>query len=348
MARKNDTDDAVGVVIFIIMAIAVIGYFLIKWAIIGFSILIVVISIWIINLYRKEIRKKTISNIIKNVFIDSNIKPVAKINKKELKEKLGIFDMEIYNNLFESKIKQRGLDYYFQNKVQNVKINGNTWFCTINGSNKYNVSISFDENKIIDMNCNCPYYKDDNKNCKHIYALLIKAKSEKNISIILNAITGYANKLTKMINEENKYINENKNNMKLSLEIVTEFQSNTQNFTGKIKNLKNDIRKYQYNEVALLDILIDLIVNSYYYNKEFEKFIIKTGKIDNFVSIKKTSNTNKDEIKLNDIIEGYIVADEISKKLNNKNKTVDERLEKEMDEYCLEDWQKELVRKRRI
>ena len=55
--------------------------------------------------------------------------------------------------------------------------------------------------------------------------------------------------------------------MKLSLEIMAEFQSNVKNFTDKIKNSINDIKKYQYNEVALLDILIDLIVNSYYYNK---------------------------------------------------------------------------------
>ena len=350
MARKSDTNNAFGIILFIAFIIGVIGYFLIKWLIIGLIILIVAISVWIVNVYRKNNRKKAINNIIENIFKDSNIKPTDKISKKELKEKLGLFDIDIYNELFDYKIRLRGQAYYTEKKVQNVKQNDNKWSCTVKGTDEYNVSITFENDKIAETHCNCMYYNEEKKNCKHIYALLIKAKSERNIPIILETITDYSNKLSEVINEETKYINKHQKNIKLNSDMILVLDNNIEKINKKLNNIMKNIEKYKYNESILLDTLIDLIESTYLFNKKIEEIIIEAVVISNPVSIDKVYNANNDidKIRLRDIVAGCLIADEIVDRINKKDEKVDEKLEKIMDDYCLEEWQKELVRKRRV
>lgn len=347
MARKNDTDAALGVVIFIMIALVVIAYFLIKWAIIGLIIVISAITVWIINLCRKSSRKKAIREIEDRIFSNSDIKPMAKVDKKGLKEILGIFDIDIYNDLFESKIRPRGQLYYADNKVQNVKQDANKWTCTINGTNKYDVFIKFENNKIVSSNCTCPYHQEDNKNCKHLYALLLKAKSEKNIPIILQSITSFSGKVTEMINEETKYISENQKSLQLDDNRISEFKNKIEIFKNKLERANYNIEKYKYNENILIDTFIDLIESSYSFNKNIENIIVESGKVDNPVSVDKVYNAthNDDKIKLSDVATGYFIVDGLSKIGHKKDKDYDEELEREMDDYMLEDWQKDLVRK---
>ena len=49
MASKSN-DDALGVVIFILIVLGICAYFLIKWAIIGIIVLIVLFISWIIKI----------------------------------------------------------------------------------------------------------------------------------------------------------------------------------------------------------------------------------------------------------------------------------------------------------
>ena len=119
---------------------------------------------------------------------------------------------------------------------------------------------------------------------------------------------------------------------------------------NKLKVAINNIEKNKYNETMLMDTLIDLIESSYSFNEKIESMIVNSGKVDNPVSISKVYETTQDDnkIRLRDVAAGYLVADELSKMKNKKDKNYNEDLEKEMDAYNLEDWQKDLVRKRRI
>ena len=348
MAKKNDTDGTIGFLLFIIFILAVGAFFLIKWAIIGLIILISSIVVWIINISRKQSRKNYIKNIVENNFNDSILKPVPKITQKELKDKLGLFNIDIYDELFENKIKPRGQKYFADRKLENVKNKDNIWSCEVIGTEKYDVLIKFDEDKIIETNCTCPYHKEDNKNCKHIYALLIKAKCEWNLPKILEAITDYSNRVTNIVKEETEYIRLNQKSLKLNENDLSTFNSDINGFMLKLTNASKSLENNKYNEMALLNILISLIENSYNFNKNVENILIKAGKVDNPVSVSKVYNTysnNDNRLKVSDVILGAAVANEIDKHIHKKDDDYDEELEREMDDYMLEDWQKDLVRK---
>ena len=350
MARKSDKDEALGIVIFFMIVLVVIGYFLIKWFIIGLIILISAISVLVINLHKKSNIKRAIKDIENSIFTENEIRPTKNVNRKQLKEKLGIFDIDIYNDLFESKIRLRGQAYYANKKVQNIKKSNNNFTATIKGNAKYNVLIQFDNDNIKYANCTCPYYQEDKKNCKHIYALLLKVKSEKNIPIILETITDFSKRLTKMIVEETQYIINNQKALKLKRNEIDSCNNNIDIYKNELKLAINNIEKYKYNETILMDTLIDLIESSYSFNEKIKSIISNSGKVENPVSISKVYETiqKDDKIRLRDVAAGYLVADELSKMKNKKDKNYNENLEKEMDAYNLEDWQKDLVRKRRI
>ena len=169
MAKRNDTDGTIGFVLFIIFILAIGAFFLLKWAIIFLAIIISAIVVGIINLSRKNSRKNFIKSTIEKNFSDSVLQPTPKISQKELKEKLGLFDIDVYDEYFESKIKPRGQTYFAERRLENIKNNGDLWSCEIVGTERYNVLLKLEENKIIETNCTCPYHQKDSKNCKHIY-----------------------------------------------------------------------------------------------------------------------------------------------------------------------------------
>ena len=82
MAKKKDTDDALGVLIFIILVLAALVYLLIKRRVIFLIILILGIVIWIINIYMKSNEK---NGIKKNEGSNSVNKNLEKINLKSEK-----------------------------------------------------------------------------------------------------------------------------------------------------------------------------------------------------------------------------------------------------------------------
>ncbi len=348
MAKKNDTDSATEFLIFIMFIIAIGAFFLIKWTIIGLIFLISSIVVWIINISRKQKRKNYIKKIVETNFKDSILKPVPKITQKELKDKLGLFDIDVYDEMFENKIKPRGQKYFADRKLENAQNKDNVWSCEVIGTEKYDVSIKFDEDKIIETNCTCPYHKEDNKNCKHIYALLIKAKCEWNLPKILEAITDYSKRVNKIIEEETEYIKLNQKSLKLNENDLSTFSNDINRFMLKVKNASKSLENNKYNEMVLLSILIDLIENSYIFNKDVENILTIVGKVGNPYSVSKANNTyNNDNtrLKASDVVLGAAVANEIGKHIHKKDDDYDEELEREMDNYMLEDWQKDLVRK---
>ena len=76
-----------------------------------------------------------------------------------------------WESYFQKRILDRGYDYYFDERVEDLRINSNRIKAVVNGTNYYHVEIKLNGNKIIGMSCDCPYAQDGH-NCKHMAAVL--------------------------------------------------------------------------------------------------------------------------------------------------------------------------------
>ena len=89
--------------------------------------------------------------------------------------------VDIFNDYFEPQIMERGIGYYYNDLVKDIKKKEHTYTCKIEGTRVYEISLKLNakEDKIIEAKCNCPYSIDREKYCKHIYALLYSLKGDK-------------------------------------------------------------------------------------------------------------------------------------------------------------------------
>lgn len=76
-----------------------------------------------------------------------------------------------WENYFQKRILDRGYDYYFDDRVEDLRINSNRIKAVVQGTDFYHVEIKLNGNKIIGMSCDCPYAQDGH-NCKHMAAVL--------------------------------------------------------------------------------------------------------------------------------------------------------------------------------
>nr|WP_321379181.1 SWIM zinc finger family protein [uncultured Bacteroides sp.] len=83
-------------------------------------------------------------------------------------------------------IFMRGIDYYNDNAVKNLKeTSTGEWKATVEGTKEYSVRISLDGNKISSWFCNCPY---DGDICKHIVAVMYAIRKERRkVNLFLSA-----------------------------------------------------------------------------------------------------------------------------------------------------------------
>ena len=85
----------------------------------------------------------------------------------------------MYNSYFDNQIRNRGFKYYKAGKVTDLKENKNKVTALVNGTESYYVEVVFNEtdDRIIEhAKCDCPYYSDGEKLCKHIYAVILCVK----------------------------------------------------------------------------------------------------------------------------------------------------------------------------
>lgn len=345
--RKNDGTKELATMLTIMIFI---GFFLIKWtieAIVAIIKGIITFINWICKKSDQKAKKKKVNNIVHSAFDNSTIKPIPNIEVKELKQKLGLFDKNIYDDLFETQIRRRGETYYSEKKIRNVRHIDNKYNCLADGTDTYKVSITFnadDINKIESATCTCPYYTDKQKNCKHIYALLLKARCEENPLKIINEINNYTSKMSEMIENANSYIIENQNQIVISENDKYNFDNLVRNYEVKFKKYSEDLNKYKFNEEVLLRILEGIVEDSSILQTEIER-ILNSCNADSTSDIKvNTNKEEKDKISFGDVAAGIFIADALDKHFN-KDDEYDEELEKEMDMYALTDWQKEEVRK---
>ena len=76
-----------------------------------------------------------------------------------------------WETYFQKRILDRGYDYYFDDRVEDLRINSNRVKAVVNGTDYYHVEIKLKGNQIIGMSCDCPYAQDGH-NCKHMAAVL--------------------------------------------------------------------------------------------------------------------------------------------------------------------------------
>ena len=117
-------------------------------------------------------------------------------------KKMGLFSSKELNRLFEEKIIYRGRDYFFKDRISNYVQDGNNYKCNVQGTKTYNCELTINGNEVKNMKCDCEYYKSGN-NCKHLYALLFKAKLRENLDKLMT-------KANEIITEAHSIIDEGK------------------------------------------------------------------------------------------------------------------------------------------
>ncbi|MBR3325248.1 MAG: hypothetical protein IKG14_04300 [Clostridia bacterium] len=342
MAKKNGEEEALGVVMFIIFLIGIAAFFLIKWAIIGIVVAIVFLVAWISKISNNNKVKKIINDAYNECKI--NIPIGHHISIEELRKILEL-DTTNSEDLFLDRIRDRGERYCIQGKILELNKNGHLYESRIEGTKKYHVSIRFDENenKIESMSCDCPYHLEDNKNCKHIYATLYLIKCKDNIQKIIDGVTDYSNATGKMLEEVNKYIKVNQN--KINKDLCNSFIYRSNNYEKLLNTLSNTMQEKKFSELSLLLNFQHLIDTT---NDLKECIIEMFDKPLNNIKDGTRRYAESEKAKVSNVktgIAGAIIANEIFNHFENKKSDVDEELEKEMDDYMLEDWQKDLVRK---
>lgn len=100
-----------------------------------------------------------------------------------------------WETYFQKRILDRGYDYYFDDRVEDLRINSNRIKAVVNGTDFYHVEIKLNGNKIIGMSCDCPY-AEDGHNCKHMAAVLYEWQLSATHPVIDNS------KLVKEASEE--------------------------------------------------------------------------------------------------------------------------------------------------
>lgn len=83
-----------------------------------------------------------------------------------------------WKSLFPPHILMRGKDYCDRGLVQELTVKADEITAVVSGSKDYTVHILLNEDGIYDMTCDCPY-AEQNKNCKHMAAVIYAADYDK-------------------------------------------------------------------------------------------------------------------------------------------------------------------------
>ena len=189
-----------------------------------------------------------------------------------------------WETYFQKRILDRGYDYYFDDRVEDLHINSNRIKAVVHGTDFYHVEIKLKGNQIIGMSCDCPYAQDGH-NCKHMAAVLYEWQLSATYPVIDNS------KLVKEASEEDvrsfliQVLDDNP-------DIVESFKQYTQNefsLTTMIDDLEGVVDSYSDgyhyidyefsrdfcdNYEDAVDKWLDLLKNKKQYSLAF-KFLLK-------------------------------------------------------------------------
>lgn len=368
--RKKEEDYGLGLAICL---------FLLCLPIAIISLCIHAVIIWIIN---KAQTNKAVKRIIQPPFQDAKIK--TKCSRRAIKKRLSIFNKSVYDGLFSVQIRNRGELYAHEGKIKDLKEEEKDYSCIVQGSKAYKVDITLDKkDRLVDANCNCPYCYLEEKNCKHIYALLYKVKCSENRGQIITEIDKQTSGIKAMLQAAMGYLENNQAHFALSM--IEDFKNCSEQYTKQITDIENGISKIQLEE-ELLEQLDGLLTISAEVKRKIGKIVnaekranVPSDKAKNnsYDSNKSKKSDNTPELQketLNDCCydrdfeddyeEGYEngfedgYEDAYDDDCENDSEydydigyeepiedDYDEELERTMRAYNLEEWQKELVRK---
>ena len=189
-----------------------------------------------------------------------------------------------WETYFQKRILDRGYDYYFDDRVEDLHINSNRIKAVVHGTDFYHVEIKLNGNQIIGMSCDCPYAQDGH-NCKHMAAVLYEWQLSATYPVIDNS------KLVKEASEEDvrsfliQVLDDNP-------DLVETFKQYTQNefsLTTMIDDLEGVVDSYSDgyhyidyefsrdfcdNYEDAVDKWLDLLKNKKQYSLAF-KFLLK-------------------------------------------------------------------------
>ena len=334
MARYNNKNNEFDFFRQLFVLFSSIGV-VIKWIIDFIAFVIGKFISFIIYIDRKITKKEASYDVLKKPFKDSNVKYKEKeiVTKESIIKKLNLFNMDVYDDMFSPQIRKRGEEYYEEDKIKYFKQNNNKYTCRITGTDTYKVSISFnnENNSVIDnATCTCPYHKEDNKNCKHIYALLLKIKCDPNKKIILSEIGENVKGILEMIENATKNIGKNLKNY--DTRYVKEFTEKA----PVCLEITRDIEKYSLecnSEKILIEYLINLLrIKSKM--QDYIKCMLNSEKV--LYSDKENVSDEEKSIDLDFLFER---KDKVQNEYDNVYGYTKEQLEH------LEPWQLELVKK---
>lgn len=87
--------------------------------------------------------------------------------------------MEVWQDLFPTPILQRGRNYFEQHKVLNLIHQGEKIDAIVAGTKEYHVEVILDEDGyLVQMRCDCPYFMQNGRNCKHMAAVLFRLDAD--------------------------------------------------------------------------------------------------------------------------------------------------------------------------
>lgn len=90
-----------------------------------------------------------------------------------------------WKKLFERHILERGYEYYCENAVEGLDISSGLIQADVIGTEEYEVAITLEDGKVMDMYCSCPYASDE-RNCKHMAAVLFAWAEEQEQENLIN------------------------------------------------------------------------------------------------------------------------------------------------------------------
>lgn len=85
--------------------------------------------------------------------------------------------MKAWRDLFPNHILDRGWDYYESGNICEVQTTTDGFKAEVEGTQDYHVRIRLQENRIVDLSCDCPY-ADGGSYCKHMAAVLYAVESD--------------------------------------------------------------------------------------------------------------------------------------------------------------------------
>lgn len=368
--RKKEEDYGLGLAICL---------FLLCLPIAIISLCIHAVIIWIIN---KAQTNKAVKRIIQPPFQDAKIK--TKCSRRAIKKRLSIFNKSVYDGLFSVQIRNRGELYAHEGKIKDLKEEEKDYSCIVQGSKAYKVDITLDKkDRLVDANCNCPYCYLEEKNCKHIYALLYKVKCSENRGQIITEIDKQTSGIKAMLQAAMGYLETNQSHFALSM--IEDFKNCSEQYTKQITDIENGISKIQLEE-ELLEQLDGLLTISAEAKRKIRKIVnaekranvpSDNAKNNSYDSNKSEKSDNTSELQKersndcfydSDFEDDYEEGDESGYEdgceeaceddCENDSEydydigyeepiedDYDEELERTMRAYNLEEWQKELVRK---